>query len=111
MDRAREMPVRLIAFALALLLTATAASARQSTLGMSCRQAQNLLARSGAVVLSTGPHTYDRFVRSPGYCEVAQWADSATAPTRDSRACPLGYTCSNNPPIWYDRRGDGFLDF
>lgn len=87
----------------ALFLAATAPlAARPSTLTMSCRQAQNLVARQGAVVMTTGPHTYARFVADPGYCEFNEWADAASAPTKDLRRCSLGYTCSTAPPIWYD---------
>jgi hypothetical protein len=93
-----------------LLVAATAAgAARPSTLGMTCHQAQRLLASRGAVVMSTGQHTYNRFVVSGGYCEVAEWAIAASAPTRDARHCPLGYTCTSTPPFEYDRPGDHWL--
>ena len=93
-----------------LLLAATAAAeARPSTLGMSCRQAQNLVAAQGAVVMSTGQHTYERFVAHPGFCMTAEWAHSATAPTKDSARCPLGYICNTAPPLWADDHGDGFF--
>jgi hypothetical protein len=76
--------------------------ARPSTLNMTCRQAQNLVARQGAVVMTTGAHTYARFVVDAGYCEVAEWAELAGAPTKDARYCPLGYVCTTTPPIWWD---------
>jgi hypothetical protein len=94
-----------------VLLSATEALARPSTLSMSCSQAQNLVARRGAVVLSTGRYTYDRFVAGAGYCLHGEYADSAWAPTRDTSHCPLGYTCKTWPPPWFDEdfgRG-GFL--
>jgi hypothetical protein len=93
-----------------IFLAATmAAEARPSTLSMSCRQAQRLVASHGAVVMTTGPHTFNRFVASPGYCEVAEWAHSATAPTRDADDCPLGYICNTAPPLWYDHDEGGFI--
>lgn len=98
--------VRVALSVLLIVAAGSALAARPSTLGMTCRQAQNLVESRGAVVLSTGEHTYARFVASPGYCEVAEWAKWSTAPTRDRRSCPLGYTCTSNPPIWYDRPGD-----
>src|SRR5690242_7086477 len=85
--------IRLFLSALLLLATTAAEAARPSTLGMTCHQAQRFLASRGAVVMSTGEHTYNRFVVNEGYCEVAEWAEPATAPTRDARHCPLGYTC------------------
>jgi len=94
---------------LLLLSTVAAVDARPSTLSMSCRQAQRLVAAEGAVVMSTGRHTYDRFVSSPGYCEVAEWAHSATAPTKDARECPLGYICNTAPPLWYDDDRDSLF--
>ena len=78
-------------------LVATAASARPSTLSMTCRQAQSLLASKGAVVMTTGAHTYDRFVTQQTYCMTAEWGYAATAPTKDRPSCQLGYTCSTEP--------------
>jgi hypothetical protein len=90
----------------ALALSASVAFAqRPSTLDMSCQQAQSLVGRSGAVVLSTGRHTYDRFVASDRFCLPGEYALAATAPTQDARQCPLGYTCTSQPPFWDD---DGF---
>ena len=91
--------IRLFLSALLLFSATTAEAARPSTLGMTCHQAQRFVASRGAVVMSTGQHTYDRFVVSGGYCEVAEWAVSATAPTKDARHCPLGYTCTSTPPL------------
>jgi hypothetical protein len=101
--------IRLFLSALFLLAATAAEAARPSTLGMTCDQAQRLLASRGAVVMSTGQHTYNRFVVSGGYCEVAEWAESATAPTKDARHCPLGYTCTSTPPFEYDAPGDHWL--
>ena len=85
-----------------LLLAATisAGEARQLTLNMSCGEAAATVASHGAIVLSTGRHTYERFVSRPGYCEVGMWADRAWAPTADSRSCPLGYVCRHRPAPW-----------
>jgi hypothetical protein len=100
---------RLLAGILMLVAATDAVAARPSTLGMSCRQAQNLLAKQGAVVMSTGRHTYERFVSHPGYCMTAEFAYSATAPTKDSPSCRLGYICNTAPPLWHDRPGDHWL--
>lgn len=84
-----------------LLLSADAASAqRPSTLSMTCAQAQALVVSRGAVVLSTGVHTFDRFVASPGYCMLGEYAEPAFAPTRDNPRCQLRYTCELGPPPW-----------
>jgi hypothetical protein len=95
-----------LALTLLILFESTSAfAARPLTLGMTCQQAQNMVASRGAVVMSTGQHTYDRFVANPGFCEVAEWAYTATAPTKDTRSCRLGYVCKSTPPIWYDGPG------
>lgn len=98
--------LRILVSAVLIVATTAPLAARPSTLNMTCRQAQNLVQSRGAIVLSTGRNTYDRFVRSGRFCEVAEWAEDATAPTKDRDHCRLGYTCTSNPPIWYDRPGD-----
>ena len=93
---------RLISLTVAALLAGIPlAEARQSTLSMSCRQAASLVASRGAVVLSTGRYTYDRFVASPGYCFAGEWAEPAWAPTRSGN-CRLGYICRASDPPWED---------
>jgi hypothetical protein len=96
-------------FAAILLLTSAAAAVAQrpSTLSMDCRQAQSVVARAGAIVLSTGANTYDRFVASDNFCMPGEYTYPATAPTKDRAQCSLGYTCSSIPPPWLD---DGFRD-
>ena len=78
-----------------LLATASIAEARPSTLGMSCGQAAATVARAGAIVLSTGVHTYDRFVVHNGFCLPGQKVKPAYAPTADSPTCGIGYTCTD----------------
>lgn len=82
----------LIALA-ALLSSASIAAARPSTLTMSCAQAAATVARAGAVVLTTGAHTYDRFVASGSFCMSEEVPLVARAPTLDSEDCAVGYTC------------------
>lgn len=98
-----------LAFVLLLLFAAGPALAqRPSTLGMSCAQARGLVAAQGAIVLSTGRHTYDRFVATPGFCSFGEWARPATAPTADTAQCPLGYVCQSGDPPWGDFRDSPF---
>jgi hypothetical protein len=70
-----------------------AGAARPSTLGMSCAQAAATVAASGAIVLSTGEFTYDRFVAHTGFCLHDEAARPAVAPTLDSPYCSIGYRC------------------
>jgi hypothetical protein len=90
-----------LAFAFSLL-ACTAMAARPSTLNMTCGQARGLVATQGAIVLTTGRHTFDRFVADAGFCEWDEYADWAYAPTRDTPQCPVGYTCRYRPAPWED---------
>jgi hypothetical protein len=63
------------------------------TPSLPCSEAQSLVRTEGAVVLSTGPHTYDRFVSEDIYCEPDAFASPAFEPTLDNRQCMIGYYC------------------
>jgi hypothetical protein len=69
------------------------AEARESTLALTCANAAALVASRGAIVLTTGEHTYDRFVVHNGFCSLGEVAQRAYAPTLDAPRCPIGYTC------------------
>ena len=60
---------------------------------MSCAQARALIQWQGAIVLSTGPYTYDRFVRDQGFCPLADVAEQTWEPTADVQLCPIGFRC------------------
>ncbi|MCP8938972.1 hypothetical protein NK718_10630 [Alsobacter sp. SYSU M60028] len=81
--------------ALALLAEAGSAAAqgRPDTLTMTCRDAQALVNRSGALVLGTGPFVYDRYVANQTYCSQGEMAQPDWLRTRDSSACMVGYLC------------------
>jgi hypothetical protein len=68
------------------------------TLRMSCAQAQGLVASQRAVILNTGPLTYDRYVGSYGYCVGGETLDPAWVPTADTAQCPIGYRCVPRTP-------------
>ena len=76
-----------------------AAFALPDTRTMTCRQAQDLVNRSGAIVLSTGKYTYDRYISARGYCDVPYGPDLAYVPTRDNPNCPVGYRCVQQSPM------------
>jgi hypothetical protein len=82
----------------AILLMASAAQAQvgPSTLSMTCAQAAALVASRGAVVLSTGATTYDRFVQHSGFCVYGDREDLAWIATRDLPQCPLKVCRSAN---------------
>ena len=94
--------MRLFLSVLLSLLAPASFAQRPSTLAMTCDQAARLVASQGAIVLSTGRHTFDRFVASPGYCMLGEYAYDAWAPTRNTPQCRLGYTCEKGPPLFED---------
>ena len=85
--------------ALATLTAVTVVHARPNTTAMSCRQAQDLVYQRGAVVMSTGRHTYARFVRNGAYCMAAEYPVRKFARTRDKKQCLVGYVCSANTNV------------
>ena len=87
---------------LIMLLTDAASAQRPSTLNMTCAQARGFVASSGGVVMSTGQHTFQRFVASPGYCALGEHAETGWAPTLDARRCRVGYYCELGTPFQDD---------
>jgi hypothetical protein len=77
-----------------LLLCAPAAVAQplNRTSSLRCKDAAALVASSGAVVLGTGPHTYERFVGGAGCGRVAR-EEPAWVATLDTPQCFVGYRC------------------
>lgn len=82
-----------------ILLTSPALAQRPDTRSMTCQQAASLVANRGAVVLSTGPDIYDRYVRHEGMCWSGYYGRPAFAPTRDRPNCMVGYYCASTPPF------------
>jgi hypothetical protein len=82
----------------ALLASASIAEARPSTASMTCAVAAATVAKAGAIVLSTGAHTYDRFVASNGFCMSEELPTPAQAPTLDNEHCAIGYVCRQRAP-------------
>ncbi len=72
---------------------APVAEARPDFTRMTCAKARAMVARSGAVVATTGRYTYQRFVNGPRWCDHWETVRPATAPTRDNRSCVVGYIC------------------
>ena len=92
-----------LGLAAAIVVSATgSALARPDTRSMTCAQTQNLIVRSGAVVLTTGRHTYDRYVASARYCSFPNVPTLTTVQTKDTRQCPV-YNCQYADPIFEDR--------
>lgn len=85
------MPIHRVALAAtAVLLAATGlAEARPDSRSMTCEQIHALIQQRRAVVLTTGPNTYDRYVRQFGVeCDWPEIPMSAYVPARDGH-CPV----------------------
>lgn len=80
---------------LALVSIATPAlpQPRPDTTRMSCVAARALVVQRGAVVLSTGRFTYDRYVLHRGFCTPTEETEVTFVPTADNRSCYIGDLC------------------
>ncbi len=85
------------------LVTATTGDAqtRASTVNRSCATSRQDVLSQGAVVIGTGGHTYDRFVRDRSFCELNEVVEPAWVPSRDAQACFIGYRCKSGS-FWDD---------
>ena len=81
--------------AAAALCVATVAQARPYTPDMTCGEAANTVSVNGAIVMDTGPNTYDRFVVSRAYCTPHEIVKIAYANTVNNSHCQVGYTCES----------------
>jgi hypothetical protein len=64
---------------------------------MSCAGAASFVAARGAVVIGTGGDTFERAVTGQGFCIHGQETRPLFSPTRDNRACLIGYYCFDPP--------------
>lgn len=85
------------------LVSEAMAQRRPSTLNMTCAQAQSTVRSVGAIVLSTGPHTYDRFVANRRFCTPDEELVPTWARTRDTPQCMVGYRCEMRRSWRFDR--------
>lgn len=84
----------MLAAALAGVTLANApAQARPNTRNMTCASAAALVQSRGAIVLSTGANTFDRYVSNIRYCSGAEQLQPEWVRTSDSNQCFVGYTC------------------
>jgi hypothetical protein len=78
--------------------TLAAAQGRPDTTRMSCAAARAMVVRNGAIVMSTGGHTFDRFVSNGSFCTPLEQTEPAFVPDRTGRSCFVGYTCEPVEP-------------
>jgi len=82
-----------LALAAAVMLVSTAVQARPYTPEMMCGEAANTVSLNGAIVMDTGPNTFDRFVISAAYCTPQEYTRAAFVRTLNDPQCFVGYTC------------------
>lgn len=94
----------MLAAMLAATVAPAAAQGRPDVRQMTCGEVRSLIAARGAVVLTTGRHTYDRFVAYGSLCSHPQVAMPMSVRTRDTDRCVI-YNCQLDPfeDTW-DRR-------
>ena len=84
-----------LGLSLASLATAADAQDRPFAPQMSCSAVAGLVARSGAIVIGTGPYTYDRVVTGQRYCPIEEITTPAWTATTDNPQCFVGYRCKD----------------
>lgn len=77
---------------LAALSTPLLAQGRPDAREMTCEQVQRLIDRDGAAVLTTGRHTYDRYITHTGFCSMGEEPAMSWIATRDTNQCRV-YRC------------------
>jgi hypothetical protein len=83
----------LVFLVVASFSTGTRAQVGPTTLNMTCAQAAGLVTSRGAVVLRTGPTTYDRYVRDPSFCALQETTRPAWVRTADIAQRYVGGVC------------------
>lgn len=87
-------------------LAATGAAAQEGmaqTRTMSCADVQALVAKRGAVMLATGPNTYDRYVRDNSYCTYPEQVNPEWVPTLNGSCNVGGGTCWDPTTLYGNR--------
>jgi hypothetical protein len=94
-----RLPLGCIALGLSLSLSPAGAQprGRPYTPTLPCKAVAEMVRARGAVVLSTGPTTYDRYVRDRSFCQVSETLEPAWVRASDSGQCFIGYTCREFP--------------
>ncbi len=86
-----------LVLAAGLVVSAGSASAqtRPYSPRMTCAAAAAMVQTRGAAVMSTGPNTFDRYVRARQFCTPVETTRPAWVKTADNPQCFVGYTCED----------------
>ncbi len=76
------------ALVFAVAMSVSASAQRPDARNMTCQQVSDLIASTGAVVLTTGRHTYDRYVAGSRYCSYPYTVRQENISTSDG-ACTV----------------------
>ena len=98
--------MRKLTILIVLLSLTDVAWARPDVRTMSCAQARALVVQYGAVVMTNGRYTYDRYVAGQAYCFPPDVIQRAWVATSDTRQCLIGYTCEQRIRPRFFGRGD-----
>jgi len=74
---------------------AQAGGHRPDTRTMTCSTAVSIVQSRGAVILSTGRFTYDKYVKNHAYCNINEAIRRAYVPTADTNRCNVGFVCKD----------------
>lgn len=96
-----DVRITIAAATLVALSTAAIAQGRPDSRQMSCGQVQSLIEQRGAVVLTTGQHTYDRYVSYRGSCSWPSVPTRTTIKAADTDRCPV-YNCERADRLLFD---------
>jgi hypothetical protein len=78
-----------------LFATGALAQIGPSTMARNCSADQALVKTHGAIVMSTGPRDYDRYVLDDGYCQADHETVPASVPSLNTLHCFVGYVCGS----------------
>ncbi|WP_158554736.1 hypothetical protein [Methylovirgula sp. 4M-Z18] len=81
-------------FIVLILTTSAFAMNRTYTPATSCAAVAGLVKTQGAVVLDTGPNTFDRYVRQTSMCSRDEYTVPAWVQTSNDPHCFVGYQCA-----------------
>ena len=84
----------LAAVAAVAVATSVSAQPRPNTTTVACSAIASLVKARGAVVLTTGPNSYDRFVADGSFCDRGQGVEPAFERAADTAQCFIGYRCT-----------------
>ena len=94
------MKIKVLTAALAAVVgggsIAPDAHARPDTRTMSCAAVNQLVEREGAVVMSTGRHTFERFASSGRFCDRGERIEPRYVPAADTKQCIVNGVCTRN---------------